>query len=181
MATSVSFNIDVNKLLDEIFSRSKRNDLMVVIKNGTTRNSQVQYSVDPGGHGNIAQIHGSPDLSPIDLNLESQNAPIFGVGVRAAGAGSNILLIIPFAGGVLNVICAAPVNKENYIKYSVTEKVHTAKPMRDRVDKGNKHYANAGNIKAKVGHGTSWFSITNVSPAVCQIELREDNDLIRYA
>lgn len=177
----VNFNVDVNALLKGIFGRSKNNDLMVIVKNGTTRDASVDFAIDPGGHGDLASVQGSPNISPVDPMAAAATATYCAIGVHAVGAGSNIYLAIPIGGRVIHAICATPVNKENYVKHTVTNSEHTVSPMRDRLDGTPKHYANGGVTKVTIGNITAWITITATSkPAICNIELREKTGAISY-
>lgn len=177
LKTSVNFNVDVNKLISDIFKRSTRNDLLVITQNGMLSGAEVHFGIDPGGHGDLAQVKGSEDISAVNTSQASVTAQYCAVGIHAVGAGSNALFRIPVGRFVLNLIAATPVNKENYIKYSVTEELHSHESMRARVEKCDKHFANHGTVEIKMGDKVAWVTMTAVSPATCRIELRETSGL----
>lgn len=175
--TNVNFNVDVNRLISDILKRSSRNDLLVITQNGMLSGAEVHFAIDPGGHGNLAQVKGSEDISPVNTSQATATAQFCAVGIHAVGAGSNALFRIPMGRFVLNLIAATPVNKENYIKYSVTESLHSHEAMRARVEKTDKHFANHGSVQIKMGDKVAWVTMTEVSPATCRIELREASGL----
>ena len=180
MSTNVNFNIDVQKLAKSLLGRSARNDLAVVVENGTLRNAKVHWSIDPGGHGEIAELKGNPDISPIDDTRPSVTANFCGLGIHAVGAGSNVLIQIPIADRVVDIICATPVNKENYSKHRVVHSLHTPEATRVQLEKREKNYANEGDVEIAFGAVSIWVSMTATSPAMCKIQLRETTDRITY-
>lgn len=175
---SVDFNVDVNAALKDL-SRlvSQRNDLIVTIENGTTLTPRVHWSLS---HGGLRHRTGGDTLRPLDLGTPAPRADICGFAFHAQGEGCNALLQVELPGHCLNVMSATPVNKDNYLKARFTQRCASAQAERAQLDKLDKHHSGDGDLTLAVGDVAVRIWITNVSPAVCRIQLRDRSGRIHY-
>ncbi len=163
--TSANANVDFNiaDLANTIASLTDndRNDLAVVIENGTEFEFDINFRVD---HGNYHSSHGSSILSA--LKFEDGTAPKvtnYEIGFVAAGAGCNATLTLTTGNRQYFIMAATPVNKENYFKFS----------QANDLDDKDKNYSGDGFKTFRDGNLQFELSITGSSPAVCTVYIKE--------
>ncbi|MEL6718195.1 MAG: hypothetical protein AAFP82_05720 [Bacteroidota bacterium] len=153
-SANVNFDVaDLVKLAKDL-GVDDRNDLLIVIENGTDQSFSINYQVN---HGNYKGSHGSKVLPKIDLTQEAPKATDYEMAFEAAGAGCNVIIDLD---GTHKFMVATPVNKSNYIKYKNNDTDW------DDIDK---HYSDDGFDFYQDGALTFEASITNVNPATCTI------------
>jgi hypothetical protein len=172
----MQYNVDVNAVAKDVFGLEKnRNDLAVQIENGTAYGFALEFRVD---HGALSSTKGDVTLRPAVDTVPSS----YTVGVKAKGAGSNIVFLFKFAKPAnfkpIHLMAAAPPNKTNYVKCN-TDAPPTA-GLGKGFDKCQKQYANNGPTYEDLHTTDSKVSelahvemlITNVSPAVCMFRVK---------
>lgn len=172
MSTDVSFDVDVNDVFKAVFGAvDSRNDLLAIIQNGTPLTLDITWNVV---NGNFQSIVGPTSLpGPTDT---PPTATVTALGVDAAGAGSDINLIITSGQDRWQIIVVCPPNQENYFQYLFSDGSlpSSVGGVLQSVVPGPPNYANNGQVTFS---GTSSapntevsVSLTNTSPATCQIQ-----------
>lgn len=165
--TSANANVDFNiaDLIDVISGLGvpDRNDLAVVIENGTEFEFDINFQVN---HGNYHSSHGSNILGGLPFQEgDKPQATNYEIGFNAAGAGCNVVLTLTnkTSGSAYYIMAATPVNKENYFKWSTSSDV----------DSQNKNYSSNGFQDFDDGNLQFEISISGSSPAQCTVTIAE--------
>jgi hypothetical protein len=180
MATDLSFSVDVNQIASQLFNAVEgRNDLVVIIQNGTPLTLNLDWTVN---HGNLQSVEGPDELD--GPAADATSAPYTAIGVDAAGAGSNIGISISCSdssGGLYTWFIGAITvpNGENNFSYGYYDQnSNNVLGVLSSLPHGP-YYANNG-IQAFTTSTTPGtapntevsISLTNVSPAICQVQFR---------
>jgi hypothetical protein len=76
---------------------------------------------------------------------------------------------------------AAPVNKDNELTARITRRCASTQAERAQLDSLDKHPSGHGDLELHVGELLIRIWITNFSPAVCRMQLRDRSGRIPYA
>lgn len=166
--TSANANVDFNiaDLINVItnFGIQGRNNLAVVIENGTEIEFDVNFQVNRGVYH---ASHGSNILGAVPFQEgDSPQATNYEIAFEAEGAGCNVVLALTKKGSTdpsYWIMAATPVNKDNYFKWSTSSDV----------DSQDKNYSSNGFKDFDDGNLQFEISITGSSPAVCTVTIAE--------
>lgn len=168
---AVNFNIDVNDLIHTLLAgQDKRNDIAVIVENGTTQELSVQWQVL---HGNQAQMQNSTTIAPVD----NGNGFFFALGIEAAGGGSQVFMYITTPTENWGFLAAALPLEENYTKGQAFSLDTSKETALSEIQKSNvtKNLSDNGPWTLSP-NGTNLgvqVIMSNTSPAECYLQFEE--------